>query len=95
MLNELIVSLRPHQCFRAHFLYVSCFHSDEIVNYLHPLREHKQKVLKEALSLRRLFEFSLNYTKLAKLAIKAYIDRVEQYKFRKKSYLQWGLNLGP
>ena len=46
MLIELIVSLRAHQCFRAHLLSVSCFHSDEIVNYL-----HKQKVLEEALHL--------------------------------------------
>ena len=33
MLNELIVSLRPNECFRAHLLSVSCYHSDEIVNY--------------------------------------------------------------
>ena len=39
-------------------------------------------------------EFSLNYTKLERLEIKAYA-RKSKNNFSKKSYLQWWLNSGP
>ena len=40
-------------------------------------------------------KFSLNYTKLATLAIKAYVRKSKINLAKKKSYLEWGLNLKP